>query len=405
MSCTNQLDFGAWTSSRQMQFPNRSVFGRLFQSGSHEYIVCTTGNGYAVSGDLMCAGNTTQETKRIMTAATPESGTPETIAVMGGGAMGTACASVFAGNLGHRVRLWVRNQIFAAHIRETRENSRLLPGVRIPDAVEVSADPDVVLRDATITVMCIPTKDIRSACEMISTSVPSTTLMVSAAKGIEVDTLIRPSQILQEMLGSLPVVAFGGPCHAEELARGRPTSVVAAGDNLSDAERVRDVFSCETLRVYSSEDITGVEMGGALKNVIAIAAGICDGLRLGDNARAALITRGLAEMARFCRTMSISPETLYGLAGIGDLIATCGSQHSRNRYVGDLLGQGRSLKEIENSMSAVAEGVFTARSVRSLSEKHQIEMPIVREVCHVLFDGRSPRDATDVLMQRPLRGE
>ncbi len=340
-----------------------------------------------------------------MTALIPDSGSAETFAVMGGGAMGTACAVILAGNLRHRVRLWLRNRTFAAHIRETRENSRLLPGVRLPDGIEVSADSAAVLQDATIAVICIPTKGIRAVCEILASALPSTTLIVSAAKGIEVDTLNRPSQILQEMLGNRPVVALGGPCHAEELARGRPTSVVAACDELRHAERVRDTFSCETLRIYSNADTKGVEMGGALKNVIAIAAGICDGLQLGDNAKAALITRALAEMARFCRAMSISVETLYGLAGIGDLIATCGSRHSRNRYVGDLLGQGRSLNEIENSMNAVAEGVLTARSVRCLAEKHQIQMPIVKEVCHVLFEGRSPQAATDDLMQRPLRDE
>jgi glycerol-3-phosphate dehydrogenase (NAD(P)+) len=329
----------------------------------------------------------------------------ETIAVLGGGAMGTACASILSRNTNHRVRLWVRNHTFAAHIDETRENSRLLPGVRLPEAVDVSADAAAILKDATIVVICIPTKGIRSACSHVGDLVPATALLVSAVKGIEVDTLIRPSEILQELLGDRPVVALGGPCHAEELARRQPTSVVAACDDLQQAERIRNAFSCQTWRVYSNADLKGVELGGALKNVIAIAAGICDGLQLGDNAKAALITRGLAEMTRFCQVMSVAPQTLYGLAGIGDLIATCGSQHSRNRRVGELLGQGRSLTEIEDSMNAVAEGVFTARSIRSLAERHHIEMPIVDEVCGVLFDRRSPRTATEDLMRRPLRDE
>jgi glycerol-3-phosphate dehydrogenase (NAD(P)+) len=330
---------------------------------------------------------------------------PEVIAVLGGGAMGTACATVLAQNRRHSVRLWVRNPTFATHIDETRENSRLLPGVRLPDTVQVSDEFAVVLQDATIGLICIPTKGIRSACELVSPVLAPSTLLVSAVKGIEVDTLSRPSQILQELLGNRPVVALGGPCHAEELARGKPTSVVAACDKLPHAERVRDALSGETLRVYSNADLQGVELGGALKNVIAIAAGICDGLQLGDNAKAGLITRGLTEMTRFCRIMSVAPETLYGLAGIGDLIATCGSQHSRNRHVGDLLGQGWKLTAIEDSMNAVAEGVLTARSVRSLAQQHQIEMPIVEVVCHVLFDGRSPQAATEDLMQRPLRAE
>lgn len=333
------------------------------------------------------------------------SASAEIIAVLGGGAMGTACAAVLAGHQAHEVRLWARNPTFAVHISETRENSRLLPGVRLPDRVLVSADAERVLSHASIVLVCVPTRGIRSACELTGSAVPPEALLVSAAKGIEIDTLIRPSEILQELLGQRPVVALGGPCHAEELARRCPTSVVAGCEDLRQAERVRDAFSCETLRVYSNPDVKGVELGGALKNVIAIASGICDGLQLGDNARAALITRGLAEMVRFCRTMSVSPETLYGLAGIGDLIATCGSRHSRNRHVGELLGQGQTLAAIEQSMNAVAEGVFTARSVRSLAQRHRIEMPIAEEVCNVLFEGRSPREATADLMQRPLRGE
>lgn len=330
---------------------------------------------------------------------------PETIAVMGAGAMGTACAAVLARRLRHRVRLWARNHSFAAHISETRENSRLLPGVILPDTVQVSADSGEILSQASIVLMCIPTKGIRSACEVVAGAVPPAGLLVSAAKGIELDTLIRPSQILQEFLGQRPVVALGGPCHAEELATGRPTSVVAACDDISQAERVRDAFSGRTLRVYSHSDVQGVELGGALKNIIAIAAGVCDGLQLGDNAKAALITRGLAEMARFCGAMSVSSETLYGLAGIGDLIATCSSRHSRNRHVGELLGQGWSLKKIEGSMDAVAEGVFTACSVRSLACQHEIEMPIVEGVCRILFEGESAQTVTEGLMRRPLRGE
>lgn len=334
-----------------------------------------------------------------------DSSDAETIAVLGGGAMGTACAAVLAGIRTHDVRLWVRNPTFAAHISETRENSRLLPGVRLPESVLVSSDPEAVLTKATIVLVCVPTKGIRSACELTGRAVPTSALLVSAAKGIEVDSLIRPTEILQELLGDRPVVALGGPCHAEELARRRPTSVVAGCRDIRQAERVRNAFSCETLRVYSNSDVQGVELGGALKNVIAIASGICDGLQLGDNARAALITRGLAEMVRYCQPLSVLPETLYGLAGIGDLIATCGSRHSRNRHVGELLGQGQSLSQIEQSMNAVAEGVFTARSVRSLAKQHRIEMPIAEEVYNVLFDGRSPQAATADLMQRPLRDE
>jgi len=329
----------------------------------------------------------------------------ETIAVLGGGAMGTACASILAQKGTHDVRLWVRNPEFATRIDQTRENARLLPGVCLPSTICVTSDPGLALHNSTIVLVCVPTKGIRAACSTVGKYLPADTLLVSAVKGIETDTLVRPSEMLQELLGKRPVVVLGGPCHAEELARRLPTSVVAACEDLPHAERIQDAFSCETFRVYSNTDQRGVELGGALKNVIAIAAGICDGLQLGDNAKSALITRGLAEMARFCEAMNVPPETLTGLAGVGDLIATCGSQHSRNRRVGELLGQGRSLAQIEASMEAVAEGVLTARSVQTIAHEKHIDIPIADTLCRVLFEGHSVRDATVDLMNRPLRSE
>jgi glycerol-3-phosphate dehydrogenase (NAD(P)+) len=329
----------------------------------------------------------------------------EIIAVLGGGAMGTACASILAHKGIHEIRLWVRNEDFAAHIDATRENTRLLPGVRLPETIRVTSDPGLALRDSTIVMVCVPTKGIRAACSTVGTLIPADALLVSAVKGIETNTLIRPSEMLQDLLGTRPVVVLGGPCHAEELARRLPTSVVAACQDLKQAERVQDAFSSETFRVYSNADQCGVELGGALKNVIAIAAGICDGLELGDNAKSALITRGLAEMTRFCEAMNVLPDTLSGLAGVGDLVATCGSRHSRNRRVGELLGQGKSLAQIEASMEAVAEGVLTARSVHTIAEQKHIDMPIADTLCRVLFQEHSARDATVDLMNRPLRSE
>ena len=319
--------------------------------------------------------------------------------------MGTGCATILGLKGCHQIRLWVRNPRFAEQISSTRENQRLLPGVKLPNEVLVTSCAQTALDAATIVLVCVPTRGIRDACAAVAEYIPDDALLVSAVKGIETNTLIRPSQMLQEILGERPVVALGGPCHAEELARRRPTSVVAACDDLTQAERIRDAFSSETFRVYSNADLKGVELGGALKNVIAIAAGICDGLELGDNAKAALITRGLAEMARFCTAMDIPAETLAGLAGIGDLIATCGSQHSRNRHVGEQLGRGQTLAEIESSMNAVAEGVLTARSVQAIAQQESIDMPIADEVCGILFGGRSARAATEDLMNRPLRSE
>jgi len=328
-----------------------------------------------------------------------------TICVLGGGAMGTACASILAENEHHDVRLWVRNPTFATHIAETRENSRLLPGVRLHTRVDVTANAEAALASADMVLVCVPTRGIREAISKLCQHVPPDALLVSAVKGIEVETLIRPSQMIQELLGSRPVVALGGPCHAEEVAHGKPASVVAGCDTLAAAEAVQQVFSNSSLRVYSNADLLGVELAGALKNVIAIAAGISDGLSLGDNARSALITRGLAEMVRFGTAMGASADTFYGLAGIGDLIATCGSQHSRYRRVGELLGQGQTLAQIQDSMQAVAEGVFTAKSILAISQQQGIDMPIANEVYGVLFEGKSPHQATLELMQRPLKEE
>lgn len=319
--------------------------------------------------------------------------------------MGTACAAILAQKPEHRVSLWVRNPTFAHHIEETRENVRLLPGIRLSADVQVTADPAVALTGAAMVILCVPTRGIREALGNLGHLIPDSALMVSAVKGIENDTLIRPSQMIQELLGNRSVVAFGGPCHAEEVACGKPATVVAACEIPADAEIVQHAFSNNHLRVYSNADLLGVELAGALKNVIAIAAGISDGLDYGDNAKAALITRGLAEMVRFGKAMGAAGATFYGLAGIGDLIATCGSQHSRNRRVGELLGTGRSLDQIQQSMSAVAEGVSTARSIRGISLARDIEMPIASAVFEVLFEQKSPRQATEELMQRPLREE
>lgn len=326
------------------------------------------------------------------------------VCVMGGGAMGTACAVVLSAKPEHSVNLWVRNPTFASHIAETRVNSRLLPGVSLPENINVSSDPSV-LESADIIVVCVPTKGLRDAMQTHQGRISSNALMVSAIKGIEIETLIRPSQIVLEVLGDRPVVALGGPCHAEEVACGKPASVVAASTDLAAAETIQAAFSNQSLRVYSNTDLLGVELGGALKNVIAIAAGISDGLEFGDNAKSALITRGLAEMVRFGQVMGASPDTFFGLAGIGDLIATCGSQHSRNRHVGEMLGRGQSLEDIRNSMQAVAEGVFTANSIFHIAQEKQIEMPIASEVYKVLFENKHPREATLELMQRPLKGE
>ncbi len=328
-----------------------------------------------------------------------------TTAVLGAGAMGTACAWILAQQPGCKVHLWARNETFARHIHETRENSRLLPRVRLPENIHVTADRAAALANSDVVIVCVPTRGLRDALSSMADLIPHSALLVSAIKGIENESLLRPSQIIQEVAGDRPVVVLGGPCHAEEITRRKPASIVAACDSLSAAEQIQSLMSTEFLRIYANADQTGVELAGALKNVIAIAAGICDGLEFGDNAKAALITRGLAEMVRFGTHMGADRETFYGLAGLGDLVTTCNSLHSRNRFVGEGLGRGRTLPQIQDSMNAVAEGILTARSVHQLSLEKSIEMPIATQVYKVLFEGKSPREATVELMQRPLKAE
>lgn len=329
----------------------------------------------------------------------------ERVAVMGGGAMGTASACLLAGQSQVDVRLWVRNADHADRMRDTRENARLLPDVPIPETVDVTANPEAAFAEADVVLVCVPTRGLRDAARSNRTAIPPTALLCSAVKGIENETLMRPSEMLQDVLGPRPVVALGGPCHAEELARQKPASIVAACDDSAAAEHIQHLMSTDFLRVYTNPDQRGVEYAGALKNVIAIAAGICDGLDYGDNARSALITRGLAEMVRFGTALGIQPATFYGLAGVGDLVATCGSRHSRNRAVGEALGRGRSLSDIQSSMAAVAEGVATAASVVDLARNQGIDMPIATAVWRVLFEDLSPREATEELMARPLKEE
>jgi glycerol-3-phosphate dehydrogenase (NAD(P)+) len=325
--------------------------------------------------------------------------------ILGAGAMGTACACVLSDRSDVEVRLWARNPEYANEIRRTRVNARLLPTAVIPDRVDVTADTHAALAGADVILICIPTRGLREAIGTMRSAIPPQALLVSSIKGIEPDTFQRPSQILRELTNERPVVVLGGPCHAEEITARKPASVVAACEHIHAAEQVQALLSTSYLRVYANSDQTGVELSAALKNVIAIAAGICDGLQFGDNAKAALITRGLAEMIRFGVTLGAAPETFYGLAGVGDLFTTCSSRHSRNRAVGERLGRGETLAAIQQSMHAVAEGVVTARSVSSLARERGIDMPIATQVARVLFEGKSPRQATEELMQRPLKSE
>ncbi len=327
------------------------------------------------------------------------------ITLLGSGSMSTACAVLLASQPGVCVALWGRDAEHTDAMARSRENARLLPGVKIPESVLVTHNAEEACRGSQCYVVGIPTPFLREALVRLKSTLEPGVPFVSLVKGIENQTLLRASQIIESELPGRPVVALSGPSHAEEVARRMPCSVVVAGHDVALLKQVQQLFTTDRFRVYTNTDIIGVELGGALKNVIAIAAGICDGLGYGDNAKAALMTRGIVEMTRFgvhCRAME---KTFAGLAGLGDLMTTCFSPHGRNRTVGMRLGQGESLSQILASMVAVAEGVNTSRSVCDLARKIGIEMPITQQVFRVLFENLSPREATDALMRRPVRDE
>lgn len=319
--------------------------------------------------------------------------------------MATACSILLAEHANQEVTIWARNPQNAEQMQQERENRRLLPGVRLPDKLVVTSDIEAAVKDADYLVAAIPTQFLRSTLEEIRRSLNLNRPMISIIKGLENETFMRPSEIIAEVLGNRAVVALSGPSHAEEISRRLPATVVAASGDLSLARQAQRMFNTERFRVYTNLDLIGVELAAALKNVIAIAAGTSDGLGYGDNAKSALMTRGLVEMTRFGVRFGAEASTFAGLAGIGDLITTCVSPFGRNRKVGERLGKGEALPQILQTMESVAEGVATARSVYEVSEQEGIDMPIMTEVYRVLFEGKTARDATHSLMLRPLRGE
>ncbi len=327
------------------------------------------------------------------------------VTILGSGAMATACSVLLAQHPEQKISIWSHSAKRAQELSETRENTRLLPGVRIPESIEITADIQQALEGSELLVAAIPTRFLRKTLTGISESLDQNRPVISVVKGLEIDTFLRPSQIIEETIGSRAVVALSGPSHAEEIARRLPASVVAASGDVALARQVQEMFSTDRFRVYTNQDLIGVELAGALKNVIAIAAGICDGLEFGDNAKSALMTRGIVEMRRFGTSLGAEAATFSGLAGIGDLITTCISPHGRNRQVGERLGRGESLADITASMDAVAEGINTTQAVWDLADRQGIDMPITAEIHAVLFEGKSPLEATTDLMSRPPKGE
>ncbi|MFW6162742.1 MAG: NAD(P)H-dependent glycerol-3-phosphate dehydrogenase [Planctomycetota bacterium] len=327
------------------------------------------------------------------------------ITVIGDGGWGTALALLLEGR-GHAVRLWGAFPEYIDEMRFRRENRKFLPGIPLPMSVELCADLSAAVEGVEVLVAAVPTVYLRDVLGRLAECYPSRTPVVSVAKGIETDTLLRPTQIIADVLGRrVPLVALSGPSHAEEVARGLPTTVTAASRNLARARRIQGLFMTDRFRVYAHSDIVGVELGGAMKNVIAIAAGICDGLELGDNAKAALLTRGLAEMTRLGMALGARRYTFAGLAGVGDLVTTCMSPYGRNRAVGVQIGQGRTLEDILAGMEQVAEGVRTAQSVRALARRAGVEVPITEQVHRILFAGKDPRRAVSDLMARAAKDE
>ncbi len=326
------------------------------------------------------------------------------VAIVGAGGMGTALALLFARSTGD-VRLWSRDPSHAREMAETRSNARHLPGVPLPPSIAISSDPRAVLDGADLVVAAVPTAYLRGTLAQFAGSMPGPVPALSVVKGIEFGTFARPSRIIEEALGPRSVAVLSGPSHAEEIARGLPASVVVSGPDRELNERIRDALNQSTFRVYTSADALGVELAGALKNILGVAAGICDGLGFGDNAKAALLTRGLVEIARLGIALGARRETFYGLAGVGDVVTTCYSPYGRNRAVGERIGRGESLDEVLGGMVNVAEGVPTTRSVHRLAGELGVEMPITAEVHQILFDGKSPRLAVTDLMDRMPRVE
>ena len=329
----------------------------------------------------------------------------ERIAVLGGGGWGTALA-VHLSKLGKAVRLWARDAAVINEIRTSRVNVGYLPGIKVPALVQLTTDLEHALEDARFVVSAVPSHGTRDVIRSSRPFVSPEAVIVSATKGLEVGTLLRMSEVIGQELGpSQPVTVLSGPSFSLELARGAPTAVAVAGRDEDAVTAVQHGFRSSYFRLYATEDVVGVEIGGAMKNVIAIASGAVESLGLGDNARSALITRGLAEISRLAVAVGGRRETLSGLSGLGDLVLTCTGRLSRNRSVGIELGRGRPLSEILAEMRAVAEGVRTTEAALALGKRHGVELPITTQMGEVLAGRKTPRTAVEELMLRRQRSE
>ncbi|HDL18279.1 MAG TPA: NAD(P)H-dependent glycerol-3-phosphate dehydrogenase [Bacteroidetes bacterium] len=329
------------------------------------------------------------------------------IGVLGAGSWGTALAVLLSAKH-EEIVMWEFFPEIAEKLQIDRENKRMLPGVKIPDNIKITSRLPEAVEGMEVLLSAVPSHVVRQLATLLKEFPVKDKIIVSVTKGIENDSLFRVAQIYRDVLPDFSpdhFVVLSGPSHAEEVSRGVPTTVVAAGSDLPVAKQVQNIFMTATFRVYSHTDVVGVELGGSLKNVIAIAAGIGDGVGFGDNTKAALMTRGIAEITRLGTALGADPLTFAGLSGIGDLIVTCMSRHSRNRYVGEEIGKGKTLDEVLSQMVMVAEGVRTARSVFELAKLKHVEMPISEEVYRVLFENKDPKTAVYDLMTRDAKQE
>jgi len=329
------------------------------------------------------------------------------ISVLGAGGWGTTLAILLHYN-GHNITLWEYNKSYAKELYKKRVNSQFLPGVSIPKEISITNDIPEAADKKNLIVLAVPSQFLRSVVKKIDHHSLKNTILVNVSKGIETGTLFTMSQMLKEvhpLLAKEQLGILSGPSHAEEVSRRIPTAITAASEEIETAKTIQAAFMTSYFRVYASTDILGVELGGAFKNVIAIGAGIIDGAGFGDNTKAAIMTRGIAEISRLGLTMGAQPETFAGLSGMGDLIVTCMSKHSRNRYVGEQIGKGRKLKQVLKSMDMVAEGVETSRSASQLADQFEVETPITKEVYKILFEDKDPVKATTDLMTRDMKTE
>ncbi|WP_085992023.1 NAD(P)H-dependent glycerol-3-phosphate dehydrogenase [Oceanobacillus senegalensis] len=328
------------------------------------------------------------------------------VAVLGAGSWGTALSIVLADN-GNDVHLWTHKKEHAEEINHSLMNKKYLD-VELPERIQAYYNLEEAIRDVKAVVLVVPTKAVREVCQKLNHHMDSSITLIHASKGIEPGSLKRVSQMIDEELSNYhynDIVVLSGPSHAEEVALRHPTTVTVASLNVDNAKIAQDLFINESFRVYTSTDILGIELGGALKNIIALGAGISDGLGYGDNAKAALITRGLAEIARLGTKLGADPLSFLGLSGVGDLIVTCTSVHSRNWRAGNLLGKGHPLDEVLGQMGMVVEGVRTVKAAYQFAKEQSVEMPITMGIYQILFEGKDPKDIVEQLMSRSKREE